>query len=354
MPAPKPTGHLSDVDKGIIIALKEEGCSWAAIATRTGRNKSTVRSFWKRYQKRGHEKNFSSPGRPITIDDRTRRRVIFHALAHRRLPLRELRNTVAPETSIRTIKRILREADIRKWRAKKRAMLTPAHVASRLAWALKYKDWTEEEWEGVIFSDECSVEKSKAGQTDWVYARPNERYHKDCIQGVTKGPGIKLMVWSCIWGGNKGPLIPIFAQSVDRWAYIDVLKRGLIDVYYEVHDTIGDPLFQQDNARIHTANATKEWFEENNISVMDDWPPNSPDMNPIEHCWKRLKEKLHARYPDIINTVGPRETVKKTLADALEVCWKEEIEGEFLQKLWKSMPRRVAALVEAKGWYTKY
>jgi len=31
-----------------------------------------------------------------------------------------------------------------------------------------------------------------------------------------------------------------------------------------------------------------------------------------------------------------------------------EIEGDFLETLWESMPRRVAALLEAKGWYTKY
>ena len=30
------------------------------------------------------------------------------------------------------------------------------------------------------------------------------------------------------------------------------------------------------------------------------------------------------------------------------------IEGEFLESLWESTPRRVAAVIAAKGWYTKY
>jgi len=38
------------------------------------------------------------------------------------------------------------------------------------------------------------------------------------------------MVWACIWGRNKGPLIPIFAKSVDRFVYIGVLEDGLVDV----------------------------------------------------------------------------------------------------------------------------
>jgi len=35
------------------------------------------------------------------------------------------------------------------------------HAVKRLAWAMEYKDWTKEDFEGVIFSDKCIVEKSK-------------------------------------------------------------------------------------------------------------------------------------------------------------------------------------------------
>ena len=45
--------------------------------------------------------------------------------------------------------------------------------------------------------------------------------------------------------------------------------------------------------------------------------------------------------------------VKQTLADALEEIWKE-IPESLLGSLFTSMPRRVAAVIEAEGWYTKY
>ncbi len=46
----------------------------------------------------------------------------------------------------------------------------------------------------------------------------------------------------------------------------------------------GNGLFQQNNAPCHTAKVVQEWFEEQNIvfKVLP-WPPNSPDLNPIEH-----------------------------------------------------------------------
>ena len=85
-----------------------------------------------------------------------------------------------------------------------------------------------------------------------------------------------------------------------------------------------------------------------------EWSPNSPDLNPIEHCLKRVNEKLHQRFPNIHKTKGSPKAVKKHLAKALNQVWAQDIEGEFLERLWESLPNRVAAVLDARGWYTKY
>ena len=46
-----------------------------------------------------------------------------------------------------------------------------------------------------------------------------------------------------------------------------------------MEDTVGDPIFQHNGAKIHTARDTMAWFARNNIQVME-WPPNSLDLNP--------------------------------------------------------------------------
>jgi len=50
-----------------------------------------------------------------------------------------------------------------------------------------------------------------------------------------------------------------------------------------------------------------------------EWPPNTLDLNPIEHYWKRLKEKVLQRFPNIYKTKGGPDTVRRCLAEALDV-----------------------------------
>ena len=122
----------------------------------------------------------------------------------------------------------------------------------------------------------------------------------------------------------------------------------LVDVWQEVEDTIGDPIIEQHGAKIHTTRDTRAWFAGNNIHVME-WPSNFPDLNPIEHCQQRLQEKLHQPFPNIHQNKGGPDTVCRCLAEALNVVCTPDIEGDFLESLWESIPRRVATILDAKG-----
>ena len=94
------------------------------------------------------------------------------------------------------------------------------------------------------------------------------------------------------------------------------------------------------------------WFERNSIGLVKH-PSYSPDVNPIEHVWAELKKRLHQQYPRIGDNPGGKEAVERRLVEVLPlVC--ETIPEEFFEKLWKSMPNRVAAGLEARGSYTKY
>lgn len=76
-----------------------------------------------------------------------------------------------------------------------------------------------------------------------------------------------------------------------------------------------------------------------------DWPPQSADLNPIEHLWDYLKKRL--------GEYNEPPTSMAQLWERVQVEW-ENIPASVCQKLIESMPRRVEAVLKAKGGYTKY
>jgi transposase len=160
------------------------------------------------------------------------------------------------------------------------------------------------------------------------------------------------MVWGCFWGRKKGTFTPLIVNSVNKQVYLQMLQYLLLPVLIRVSNTIGDARFMQDNAPIHKAKIVTEWFEENNIEV-EVHSSYSPDLNPIEHVWVELKKRLQIQYPQIKDTPGGPDKVRERLAEVLPLVW-DTIPEEFFEKLWRSMPDRVAAVIEAREWYTKY
>jgi transposase len=188
----------------------------------------------------------------------------------------------------------------------------------------------------------------------WVFRRPGnaEKFKPKNVKPKDKCKGVSVMVWGCFMSDKRGPLATCHGH-MRAIQYVNVLDENLRPFIETLPEDIrNDAIFQQDNAPIHTARLTKGWFEDNEIRLLD-WPPNSPDMNPIEHIWKELKSKLHCRFPDTYALRGGPERVREALAEQLQVAWRE-LEPDVFDRLIFSMPARIQALYEAKGWYTRY
>ena len=71
-------------------------------------------------------------------------------------------------------------------------------------------------------------------------------------------------------------------------------QRPSLDYYGK---TPSDVRFQQDRATPHTSTPTKRWFSNNgfNLDEIMDWPPQSPDLNPIEHLWDHLDTQIRKK-----------------------------------------------------------
>jgi hypothetical protein len=102
----------------------------------------------------------------------------------------------------------------------------------------------------------------------------------------------------------------------------------------------------QDNAPCHKGRIVMDWFEEHAQEfTLLQWPAQSPDLNPIEHLWDEVERAVRGL------PVLPSN--KRQLSDAVLAAW-AGIPAERFQHLVESMPRRIDAVLRAKGGPTRY
>ena len=103
-------------------------------------------------------------------------------------------------------------------------------------------------------------------------------------------------------------------------------------------------IFQSDNDPKHTSKVAQKYIEESHINVLP-WPPQSPDLNPIENLWAFLKKN-----------VGQIKNKKMSnLTSIVREEWEKLGENkELLRNLVGSMPSRINEVIKAKGYHTNY
>jgi transposase len=83
-----------------------------------------------------------------------------------------------------------------------------------------------------------------------------------------------------------------------------------------------------------------------------DLPPFSPNLNPIEHVWRHLKNTVLETHPELLD-MGASDEAIAALESALREAW-DTLPYTLCESLIGSMPRRIAAMLAAQGWHTKY
>jgi hypothetical protein len=171
------------------------------------------------------------------------------------------------------------------------------------------------------------------------------------IDTYKKGKDIKAMIWGAIWLGGRSEVVImerdpyVKKNGYTAASYIAVLEDQLPQWY--------EPgmVFVQDNAPIHKVKKIKDWLELHGVQTSD-WPPYSPDLNPIEHVWSWMKQWINDRHPELLE-MGACEDSYEALHEAIREAW-QAVPQDFIDGLIRSMIRRVQAVLKANGWQTKY
>jgi hypothetical protein len=110
----------------------------------------------------------------------------------------------APNASIRSIKRLLREMHIRKWIRLKQLLLTATHAERRLTWAQRYRRFRCLNWRRLRFSDECSIQLGKGQKLEYVFvSSKNDRLLPHMVTPIRCGKQKSKMFWAAFGYGLR-------------------------------------------------------------------------------------------------------------------------------------------------------
>ena len=100
--------------------------------------------------------------------------------------------------------------------------------------------------------------------------------------------------------------------------------------------------WMDDNAPAHRAQVVQQWLADDGCHKMS-WPAQSLGLNPIENAWSELKRRLEGKHMNNLEKLWHAALTEWNLLGA-----------DYLRNLVNSMPRRMEAVVKAKGGYIKY
>jgi transposase len=310
----------------------------------------TVQSIVKRGTERGNHENTPRSGRPSKIDDKALRYLNLSIHRDRRQSLQNITHylnlTLPSPVTPETVSRVLNtRLGLSRRVAAKKPFLNAKQTKKRWIWAKDHIGWTVEDWKKVIWTDESSVEIGKESRRCTVWRKPGERYRKECLVPTFKSGRQSVMVWGCIAYGKQGPLVRIPSDKRKGADYVELIMQGpLQDFCVELRKEHGTVLVMEDGAPVHRSRVAKNFRSQNSMDSISH-PPQSPDLNPIEHVWKKLKI--------LVNTQPTRPRSVDELWVALQEEW-ERIDINFINSLVESMPRHAEALYNARGGSTKY
>jgi hypothetical protein len=233
------------------------------------------------------------------------------------------------KTTINKIREILH---FRFQSPRKQPFLTEEQMVKRVEFAKNQLngpiDWSS----NVILSDESRFGLEDDSQRIWV---KRGVYNKESFRQKRKFAK-SIMVWGAISKGWRSPLV-VITGNLNTNGYIDLLNDNKI--FQQLDEYYGNKqyYFEQDGAPPHRSKISVKWIEER-ANLIQQWPPNSPDLSGIENLWAILKQRISNYHFQTISE----------LKEQLQREW-SAIPQETIDSIIASTPQRFQLVVNENG-----
>lgn len=245
-----------------------------------------------------------------------------------------------------TLRRTMRKSDIYAYKLRKRQIMPDSARQKRVDFATEHYGADFTHW---IWVDEASV-YIFSEYLSWVYATSLPDVSKYNVT-ASHGGGGHFSVWGAIGLWGKGPLVFINEHesanektkknSLDSDKYISVLNTAL-PIIEARKGQLKQAIYAQDNAPCHKSKVVKKYLRATHMDIID-WPPYSPDLNPIENVWGILKKRISARNPRHL------EELKQFITEE----W-DELSSDTVVACCANMNARLGSVLENGGMQTDY
>lgn len=242
---------------------------------------STCKNWWSRYCETGEVNTLPRSGRPKSLTPLQEAEIVA---IFENQPFRSV-VSIAEEynVGVKPIHSLLTKNALRCRVAAKQTQLTEEHKLNRLAFCeAMLADWDENRLKTIVFSDE------KVFSTDvrWrrkVYRPRGTRYEQKFTQKEKRSGRITSAFWGAISSDGPGGLMAIETR-LNAQQY----RQIIVNTVEPLMNSFDVPhVFMQDNSSVHTSRIVMDCLSTRNFRVLN-WPPLSPDLNPIENVWSYI------------------------------------------------------------------